>query len=222
MKARYNKGHVVAQCPDCGGAVTTFEYRDMGREFGSVTINMTHNFEGIHFDRIIYCLMRCAGCGRGGLAKIHNVSRSNYNILGEFFPYAIEKSNIPNNIPPGIVAEFREAELCASFGAWRASSALFRSTLEKALKENGYITGTLQKRIDEAADDGVITEARKKRAHEDIRVSGNDVLHDDWREINDEEVNLAHKYVQRILEDLYDDRLSVEAILKSKGRIKPQ
>ena len=34
-----------------------------------------------------------------------------------------------------------------------------------------------------AAGDGAISQPRKKRAHEDIRVLGNDVLHDDWNEI---------------------------------------
>lgn len=163
MKAKYSNGNVVARCPDCGGAVTTFEYKDKMIEYGNVIISKKHIFEGSNYDLIIYKLLRCAGCGRGGLAKIHHESRVNHNVLEEFFPYAIEKANIPNNIPFGIVAEFREAEICASFGAWRASSALFRSTLEKTLKENGYIKGKLKMRIDEAADDGVIIEVRKKK-----------------------------------------------------------
>ena len=40
--------------------------------------------------------------------------------------------------------------------------------------------------------DGVITEARRKRAHEDIRSLGNDVLHEDWREVTDDEVEGSH------------------------------
>jgi len=127
--------------------------------------------------------------------------------------------DIPISVPEGIRNEFAEAELCASVQAWRAASALLRSTLEKTLRANGYKKGTLRDRIDEAAMDGVITEARKKRAHEDIRVLGNDVLHDEWREVEGNEFNSAHRYAQRILEDLYDDRASVEALLKAKGRI---
>lgn len=107
----------------------------------------------------------------------------------------------------------------------RAASALFRSVLEKTLKANGYTKGTdptlrdLQKRIDAAAADGVITQARQKKAHDDIRALGNDVLHDDWRTVQDDEVEDAHRYMQRILEDLYDDRPTVEAILIAKGRL---
>jgi hypothetical protein len=126
---------------------------------------------------------------------------------------------LPDTVPEGIVKEFHEAELCASVEAWRGASALYRSVLEKTLKDNGYKKGSLADKIDEAAADGVITAARSRRAHEDVRVLGNDVLHDEWREVTEEEVDLAHHYAQRILEDLYDDRPSVEAILTKKGRI---
>lgn len=60
--------------------------------------------------------------------------------------------------------------------------------------------------------------ARSVRAHEDIRALGNDILHDDWRAISEEEYELAHRYTQRILEDWYDDRASVLTLLKSKNR----
>ena len=132
---------------------------------------------------------------------------------------------VPAAVPAEIQAEFREAELCAAFKANRAASALYRSVLEKVLKANGYTKGNdpslrdLQKRIDAAAADGVITDARRKRAHEDIRSLGNDVLHDDWREVTDDEVGNAHRYTQRILEDLYDDRGTVEAILIAKNKL---
>jgi hypothetical protein len=79
----------------------------------------------------------------------------------------------------------------------------------------------LADRIDQAAVDGTITAARSKRAHEDIRVLGNDVLHDEWREVTEDEFNKAHHYAQRILEDFYDDRPAVEALLIEKGRLKP-
>ncbi len=79
----------------------------------------------------------------------------------------------------------------------------------------------MQKRIDAAAADGVITAARQRKAHDDIRALGNDVLHDDWREVEADEVEDAHRYMQRILEDLYDDRATVEGILRAKGKLPP-
>lgn len=164
--------------------------------------------------------MRCAGCGRAGLAKVHCNDTFSIGELESFFPVSIENLIVPGEVPKDIIAEFREAELCAAFGAYRAASALFRSVLEKCLKVNGYTKGELAPKVEAAAQDGVITESRKRRVHEDIRVLGNDILHDEWRPVSDEEVEAAHHYSQRILEDFYDDRKSVETILVQKGRIK--
>ena len=220
MDPSYINGNVRARCPDCGGSVTTFECRDASREFGSVIIDSPlHKFEGRTFDRILFILTRCAGCGRGGLAKIHDTGGVRDGVLECFFPTSIERLPIPENVPREIAAEFYEAEACASLGTRRAASALLRSTLEKTLKANGYQDRTLMSNIDAAADDGIITDARRKRAHEDVRVLGNDVLHEEWREVDESEVAAAHHYVQRILEDFYDDRESVEAILVAKQRI---
>jgi hypothetical protein len=103
--------------------------------------------------------------------------------------------------------------------AWWAASAMLRSTLEKLLRANGYTNGSLANRIDEAAGDHIITEARKQRAHDEIRVLGNDILHEDWRPVSYDEYELAHHYVQRIAEDLYDDRPTVEKSLRALKKI---
>ena len=89
------------------------------------------------------------------------------------------------------------------------------------MRANGYKTKDLKdlaKQIDAAATDGIITKARQRRAHEEIRVLGNDVLHDEWHEIPPEDVEAARHYCQRILEDFYDDRASVEQLLITAGR----
>jgi hypothetical protein len=138
--------------------------------------------------------------------------------LIDFSPRSIANAALPKDLPMDLTNEFREAELTASVGAWRAASALMRSTLEKALKHSGYSKGNLKTIIDEAANDGAITAARSLRAHDDIRVLGNDILHDDWRPITEAEFEVAHRYTQRILEDLYDDRPSVLKLLANKGR----
>ena len=116
---------------------------------------------------------------------------------------------------------------------------MLRSVLEKTLRKNGYEevevkdkqgnavqdkqgnpkkSSRLIDRIDAAAGDGLLTETRQKKAHENIRVLGNDVLHDDWREVTKEEFEEGHKYAQRILEDFYDDRPTVEGRLTAQGR----
>lgn len=213
MKAQFVDGNVRATCPGCGGALSTFHFRDAGREYGSVV--------QAGAPRKIFTLMSCGGCGRGALATIED--RTGQYLGGrliDFYPTAVERSSIPTGVPGGVTAEFREAELCASIRAWRAASALLRSALEKTLVENGYARGSLKDRIDEAAKDGVITAARQKRAHDDVRVLGNDVLHDEWREVTEDEYAAAHLYGQRIIEDFYDSRAEVEQILKQAGRRK--
>ena len=112
-------------------------------------------------------------------------------VLVWMFPRAVHAAPLPDGVPDGIIREYREAEVCASVEAWRGASALLRSVLEKTLIASGYNNGSLLKRIDQAAADGVITKPRARRAHDDIRVLGNDVLHDDWREVTEGEVELA-------------------------------
>jgi hypothetical protein len=58
----------------------------------------------------------------------------------------VDELPLPEDVPDGLIKEFREAELCASFGAWRAASAMLRSVLEKTLKVNGYSNGSLQQK----------------------------------------------------------------------------
>lgn len=209
---------VSAYCPTCC-VVTHFS------QFSQYTVNGPHAYKGNSYQRVVYVTLQCSRCHRGALATIADNGNMQTADLESFFPICSEAAPLPSGIPPEIVTEFREAESCASYGANRAASALFRSVLEKTLKANGYIKGTdpslkdLQKRIDAAAADGVITDARKERAHDNIRSLGNDVLHEDWREVRDDEVQDAHRYMQRILEDLYDDRATVEKILKAKKRI---
>lgn len=215
------KYSVSAHCPDCE-AITSFDQN------GVAIIEYQggkYLYKNRSYIRVLFIFSRCARCGTGGLAKVPDNGSLQTAVLEDFYPLSVDAAPLPPRVPADIQAEFREAERCAAFGANRAASALFRSVLEKVLKANGYTKSNdptlrdLQKRIDAAGSDGVITDARRRRAHDDIRSLGNDVLHDDWREITDEEVENAHRYSQRILEDLYDDRATVEAILVSKTRI---
>jgi hypothetical protein len=154
------------------------------------------------------------------MAEVH-ANDGNYTraTLGAFYPQTVDALALPSEVPLGITTEFREAEKCASVSGWRSGSALLRSVLEKTLKANGYQKGSLADKIDQAAADGAITQARSKRAHDDVRVLGNDILHDEWREVKQDEFDQAHHYTQRILEDLYDDRATVVALLQEKKRI---
>lgn len=220
MKPEFIDGNVRANCPSCR-AVASFEHVVRSSELGAVVMHGgLFRFQGRIYSHIIYHLLRCASCGRGALAQVFT-DDGNYlrGELSAFWPRTVDTLAIPTTVPADVQAEFREAELCAAVQAWRGGSSLLRSTLEKTLRANGYQKGSLAERIDQAAADGAITAARSKRAHDNIRVLGNDVLHDDWREVTEEEFDEAHHYAQRILEDFYDDRPTVEALLIEKGRM---
>ena len=220
MQPEFVAGNVRADCPDCG-VPSTFEFRDAGGhgEFGSITVNGTHAFEGAEYPRIIYKLLRGTVCNRPGVAKLH--ARNNYvdeSALESFWPKSLPIQKIPEGVPDPIEKELREAELCMSVEAWRGAAALLRSTLEKTLIANGYSEKKLYQKIEAAGADGVITSARRQRAQDIVRTLGNDVLHDEWRVVTKKEVEDAHHYVSRIIEDFFDDRDTVVRVLTEKGR----
>ena len=219
MEPVFVEGNIRADCPDCGVPIT-FEYRnpDGSGEFGSVIINSQHNYNGVGYPRIIHKLMRCTVCNRPGVAKLHVGNQYQQGVLESFWPTSIPLAKIPDNTPKQIERELREAESCMSVEAWRGAAALLRSALEKTLIENGYNERNLYQKIEAAGTDGIITSARRQRAQDLVRTLGNDVLHDEWREVTSEEVEAAHHYVTRVIEDLYDDRATVESVLTEKGR----
>jgi hypothetical protein len=218
------EGSVTAGCTRCQGAVSTFEWQTHERAYGVVS----ETFDGPHFItmRREFRLFRCAGCGRGGLGTItlRNNERypSGYPRLEGFTPDVLVPVALPNETPKDIAAEFREGERCLQSRCNRAAAAMFRSALEKTLTAAGYKVDRHTKlfdQIESAARDGSITDARKHRAHEEIRVLGNDVLHDVWKALEPDEAVLARDYTQRVVEDFYDHRASVLARLREKKRV---
>lgn len=226
--AEINKlGNIVARCPGCDGGKSTFVFNPETHVLGSVIRREPNPYHRNRGDvDVQYRLFRCSGCGMGALAKIRMLQvGAQYPgkiwTLVWFMPEAKERLRLPENVPHGIANEFREAERCLEEGCFRAAAAMFRSVLEKVFRANGYNTRrerNLEDKIDVAAADGVITKPRKRRAHEEVRVLGNDVLHDEWHKITEEDVEPAHHYIQRILEDFYDDRETVLGLLREAER----
>ncbi|MBB5408876.1 hypothetical protein HDG34_002813 [Paraburkholderia sp. HC6.4b] len=218
MATMNEHGHVVANCPTCSGALTSFLIGDpqrgpYGQIFRQVDAGQTE----------IYRLARCTGCGAGALITLLASNlHGDHPELADFYPEAEIRQILRTAVPEGIVKEFREGEECAEAGCYRAAAALFRSVLDTTLRANGYKLkkGTsLEQQIDLAAADGVITASRRKRAHDEIRTLGNYVLHEKWREVTPTEVQTAKEYAAHLLHDFYDDRETVLALLREKNRI---
>jgi len=178
MAELQNSGAIVACCPGCNGGRSTFEWLDpKGNRFGCVEKGNGAGW------MVSHRLFRCAGCGRGAFGVVSYIPNAGYPgngaILNSFFPESSDVLPLPTGVPAGIVLEFREGEKCLGNNCIRAAAGMFRSVLDKTMRANGYKTGreSLAHQIDEAAKDKVITESRRLRAHDEIRVLGNDVLH---------------------------------------------
>jgi len=223
MSLSFNtQGGIPAHCPDCK-VPSSFEGKYGGSELGYTEIGSPHDkphaFEGKPFTRIIYKLYRCAGCGRGALAKVYCNGNLQDGVIAELIPYSAEVAKLPSDTPADIKAEYDEALKCFSAGAFRAASAMARSVLEKILKANGYNERDLYNKIEAAAKDGLLTDSRRKRAQDDVKSLGNDVLHDTWIQIPEADATKALHYAQRIMEDFYDNRTEVLAVLAQKNRL---
>jgi len=220
--AKYNSEYnVVAGCPGCWGAQSSFI-----KYGGEIHLKTARKSQFWFYTFFLF--YRCGSCNHGGMGKfilgdggdekleIHRIKSF------EFYPDVLPSVRLPEETPEGIENEFREAEKCLQVGCLRAAAGLFRSVLDKTLRANGFHTkkeGSLYKQIEAAAKEGILTASRRRRAHEDIRVLGNDVLHDEWHPIPEDDVLAAQHYAQRIIEDFYDDRESVTQQLREAGRL---
>ena len=104
------QGNILARCPDCEGALTTFLYlRDW-----TIDKEVTE-FAGLRFIRYIF--FKCNGCGRGAIG-VFRMKPNNPNYPSgvgdfvDFYPESIERLKIPEKVPENIKREFREAENC--------------------------------------------------------------------------------------------------------------
>jgi hypothetical protein len=232
------RGNVLARCLTCSGALTTFLWRELEgpATLAHTTVEDTRKarawerFSVSEDYDLQFRLFRCASCGSGALGVFEmdgvglRYPEGVRNLL-TFIPELGEPLALPDATPDDIRAEFREAERCIDAHCFRGAAALFRSVLDKVLRAHGYKAKrgtTLEQQVDAAHQDGIITESRKRRAHEEVRVLGNDVLHDEWRQLDREDVEPAHLFTQRIVEDFYNDPDLTQRQLREKGRLRPE
>jgi len=231
-------GKVRAPCPGCGGKISTFVPMVVERIAGvSATLEqLQYPIEVARpheagDDPVCDTLLECTMCREAALATtLHRMvgiggDTAVYEAtLLAFYPPVIAPAPVPKNVPKGIVREVREAELCASVRAFRGGVTMLRSALEKLFRANGYAkkkeTWDLFRCIDAAAADGVITAADARRAHDQVRQLGNDVVHDTWQAVTEDQWAEAHHYVRRIVDCFYDHRPTTLAVLVEKGRLR--
>jgi hypothetical protein len=229
----YN-GSIIARCGSskCNGAKTGFDWKENAKQIGYTDVISKYDSYNRCYKTVQSRIYKCASCGFGSVAQIAFSHKNKDDFPGfnieiiEFSNEAIEKLPIPKFTPNDIYNEFREAENCFEEKCNRAALALFRSVIEKVLNQHGYdnkikkgektLKPSLADKIDLAKQEGIISLALCKRAHEKIRVVGNDILHDEWREVLDQEVEETREYCQRVLEAFYDDIETVSKIISER------
>ena len=137
-------GNIIAHCPTCDGAKSTFEYIGSRGELGHVTKVFQRDYRHYSEDqlRIRFQLFKCTACGAGALGvikmmEVHGSYPQDIWRLLDFYPEAKERLPLPKEVPVGIQREFREAELCSEAGCYRAAAGMLRSVLDKTLRANG-------------------------------------------------------------------------------------
>ena len=134
-----DQGNVTARCPGCDGSLSTFEWKSAITQYGVVSKQHDHRHWGTV--PIDFRLYRCAGCGRGGMGAVAYGGGSypgSYRDMYWFYPESKERLPLPEDVPRGIIKEFREGEKCFENDCARAAAGMFRSVLDKTLRANGY------------------------------------------------------------------------------------
>src|SRR4051812_28338345 len=104
MQPVYKNGTVSTRCPGCGGEAASFTSNIPGSPTGTGTVilDLPHKFNDALFGRILYMLLRCSACGRGGLATVHDNGRVHDGVLGEFYPAWVDAAPLPSGVPAEI------------------------------------------------------------------------------------------------------------------------
>lgn len=180
------------------------------QSMSSFTASVTHS-GGSAPSGYSHAYLKCQNfeCQRniGGLVNGHDGQS-----LYDWWPKHVGGKDFPD-VPEHIASTADEAHQCLSIGAHRGAIALARAVVEATAKDHGVIEGVLDKKIDELAKQGVISEAMKDAAHE-IRFAGNEVAHADLAEepINEEDAQEVLQLMDAILTRVYQEPAQVERV----------
>lgn len=108
---------------------------------------------------------------------------------------------LPSAAPEKVASLFTEASVCESAGALRAAGALYRSTTEELLQDQGATGATLEDKINSMSSK---LDADLIKSFEDSRIVGNDSVHHGVEYAPDEIVDLA-ELIQEAVVVLYEE-----------------
>jgi hypothetical protein len=125
----------------------------------------------------------------------------------------------PSNLPDALVRTLKEALLCHSQGAYRASTMMVRRLLEELCHENEVSGHNLHERI-KALRTKIVLPEELFEAMEELKALGNDAAHIEARAYNAidrEESQLSIELAQEILKARYQHKSLVERLRRRRN-----
>jgi hypothetical protein len=119
--------------------------------------------------------MQCQGC-RQFILGLVGATKANLLEYIKHYPLGSPDDAVDESVPQAIADDFAEAKRCVWIKAYKAAVAMCRRSVEAACKREGATGRDLEKRIDDLAQKGKITEPLRQMAHV-VRLSGNRSLH---------------------------------------------
>ncbi|MDA1097284.1 MAG: DUF4145 domain-containing protein [Chloroflexi bacterium] len=113
-------------------------------------------------------------CGKCGEATVFEMT-DGYGL--SFLPGKDMLPLLGGKVPDAAKEMYSEARLCYFGAAYRAAAVMGRSCLEQALIGRGHTTGTLEKKVDAALNNGDLTSHEYALAH-GSRLVGNAAIHE--------------------------------------------
>ena len=176
-------GQISSDCARCGTKSVAFSGRGSYRH----TITLADSRSPLD---ILFVLLECGHCGVASLGAF-DPNRSDYDnteiihisglALLELLPNT-RNDETPENISENVEKFYVQGIDNLERKNFDAAGAMFRKTLEQALREiSPGGEGTLYNRIENLPEDRGLTKSMKEWAHE-IRKIGNDAAHDEFNE----------------------------------------
>ena len=139
-----------------------------------VLVTNTHQ-EGDGKGSTFYCgAMQCQGCDDFILGIVRRTHKD-WEYLAHY-PIGFPDDAVDKNVPEAIANDFAEAMRCLWANSYKATVVMCRRSVEATCKHLGATGRDLEKKIDNLAAQGKITEPLRQMAHV-VRLSGNRGAH---------------------------------------------
>lgn len=123
------------------------------------------------------------------------------------------------DVPEAIGSSANEAHLALAANAARAAVVMARAVIEATAKDKGIKSGSLESKIEQLADQGLISELMRLAADE-IRFAGNDAIHGNLihESISAGDAEDIVSLMDTILERIYQEPAGVERVRANRER----